>query len=172
MICSFCSRDKGSVLICPYCHNQSPHCLPVGTIIAGRYLIQSVADKDDWCISYYAHDKRFDATVSIAEYFPRACCTRSMKPSSGSYACVSCFPLGRGVNIAQCPPRSDYQLDSRVSVAADQQKFIRGKNRFHDLAKRQKSYRLFNSLTYVLDYCEENNTAYLITEKVYSTDQS
>ena len=74
MICNNCKRDKGDVVICPYCHvgniqEAKPHHLPKGTVLGGRYTIIGVLGEGGFGITYLGSNK-LGVNVAIKEYYP------------------------------------------------------------------------------------------------------
>ena len=71
MICNNCKRDKGDVVVCPYCHVGNskafqPHHLPAGMIVGGRYEIRAVLGEGGFGITYSANDTKLNKRVAVS----------------------------------------------------------------------------------------------------------
>ena len=146
MICQNCQRDKGDVVVCPYCHVGKvepfkPHHLPAGTIIGGRYEIRAVLGEGGFGITYLACDIKLDKKVALKEYFPHGFSYRN----------------------------STAQNSGEVIVSGDAAVFEHGMKRFLSEAKTLGKFSGQPGIVEVSDYLEENHTAYLVMEYLDGT---
>ena len=75
MRCYNCMHDKGEAVYCPCCGNKtvppaSPHHLPLGTVIGGRYTLGRALGEGGFGITYIGLDNTLDIPVAVKEYFP------------------------------------------------------------------------------------------------------
>ena len=111
--------------------------LPEGTILDERYEIQSVLGEGGFGITYAAINVRLGLRVAVKELFWRGHCQRSTS-------------------------------DNRVVLENDRdtQCFEDQKERFLREARIIRDYSGENSIVKVIDYFDENNTAYIVMEYV------
>ena len=145
MICNNCKRDKGDVVICPYCHvgniqEAKPHHLPKGTVLGGRYTIIGVLGEGGFGITYLGSNK-LGVNVAIKEYYPHGFTYR-----------VSA--AGNKVSVTE----------------SDRDEYEHGKARFLTEAKTLVKFNDEPGIVNVTDYIDENNTAYIIMEYLNGTD--
>lgn len=81
-LCEYCFTElPPRTKQCPNCggrknNKKYPFALPVKTILAGRYSVGMVLDKDEVGITYLCYDLTDSRTVSVKEYFPESCISR------------------------------------------------------------------------------------------------
>ena len=61
--------------VCPHCGHpadgvNAPHQLPVGTVLAGRYMAGRAINQTETAIVYIAYDQTENSNVLVCEYFP------------------------------------------------------------------------------------------------------
>ena len=133
-------NDRGICNVCGFDNNRnlekSPHALPPGSILNGRYIIGRVLGQGGFGITYTAQDYQTKALVAIKEFFPDSMATRSGRTS------VVPFSGDRGENFG-------YGRDSFLREAQTMAEFIGNPN-----------------IVRVYSYFEENGTAYFVMEYV------
>ncbi len=93
-ICYGCMSDKGIADVCPYCqfdertYEQPKYALPLGYILADRYVVGKVLGSGGFGITYLAYDKTLKVSMAIKEYLPKSLAMRdgttiSVVPHSG-----------------------------------------------------------------------------------------
>ncbi len=128
--------------VCPYCqHNAlspnitSPHHLKPGTVLHDRYLVGEVLGEGGFGITYIGLDQTLSKRVAVKEFFPSGAANRST------------------------------DLSGSVVISSRRQDFFRnGVSRFLDEAKNVAAFSSEDGIVDVLDYFEENNTAYIVME--------
>lgn len=110
-------------------------CLAEGTMLVGRYCIQSVIGSGGFGITYVAWDTLTENHVAVKEYFPSGLANR----------------VGNTVTL---------------SLSGDEYKseFTRGKQRFLSEAKDLLKFQSSPNIVNVLNFFEENSTAYMVME--------
>ncbi len=116
--------------------NLYPLALPVGTVLAGQYVIERVLGEGGFGITYQALDHRSGECVAIKEFFPDSMVTRVEKTK------VLPFTGERGENFS-------YGKDCFLQEAQTLAQFIGNEH-----------------IIRVYTYFEENNTAYFAMEYV------
>lgn len=141
MLCYHCMREKGDAEICPHCHAQGgadlqPHQIAPGTVIGNRYTLGDVIGEGGFGITYIGLENTLGITVAIKEYYPFGYCNRNTTASN------------------------------TVAVTSDdkQQVFEKGRSRFLREAKTLAKFQTDPGVVDVIDFLEENNTAYIIME--------
>jgi serine/threonine protein kinase len=139
-LCPGCMEDKGPVPACPYCGYEerssgpaSPHHLPPGTILQGKYLLGRALGQGGFGITYLGWDLKLSVKLAIKEYFPQGL-------------------------AARVPGSSD--LDSSSDEIKSQ--LIFGLERFLSEAKTLARFNEYPGIVSVRDYFEANGTAYLV----------
>ena len=74
-LCMGCMQDNGGQAICPHCgfdstQAQPPLCLPLKTILQGRYVTGRKLDSNGEGIGYLGYDLMAEAPVYIREFLP------------------------------------------------------------------------------------------------------
>ena len=141
MLCYFCMHEKGGAAVCPYCHMQGEpvplaHQLRPGTVIGGRYVVGRVLGEGGFGITYLGYYPKLDMTVAVKEYYPNGMAYRS---NDGTYSVYV-----RSQDTAEF--------------------FNHGKERFLSEARTLARFKSEPGIVSVLDFIEENGTAYLIME--------
>ncbi len=146
--CPYCMSPVEDGEICPVCgltkgaYQPSPHHLPPGTILSGRYLIGRVLGEGGFGITYIGCDLRLEMKVAIKEYFPADHVTRN----------------------------ADTSLAVVRHTSGNGQSYEKGVKRFlveaRTLARMEKQPEIVT----VRDYFEANDTAYIVMEYVDGTN--
>ena len=141
MLCYHCMREKGNADICPYCNApdtpvSEPHHLLPGTVIGGRYTLGHVIGEGGFGITYIGKSNSLETIVAVKEYYPHGCCNRNTS------------------------------ADNSVSVTAGDMKtiFEQGRSRFLREARTLARFQNEPGIVRVIDYVQENNTAYIVME--------
>lgn len=121
--------------------NVNPSCLRPGTILHGKYRINSLIGQGGFGITYDGTDLKLDMHVAVKEYFPRPIANRQ-DASSREVTCTS-----EAVSMYQ------QGLNNFLKEARNMAKFVGEEN-----------------FIAVHDYFAENNTAYIIMEFVQGQD--
>lgn len=108
--------------------------LKQGTILENRYRINRVIGEGGFGITYEAVNTKIDMTVAIKEFFCREYIHRDVTESN----------------------------QIKITYAATQEPFERAKNRFLQEAKTLSGLSDENAIVKILDYFEENGTAYIV----------
>ncbi len=141
MRCHYCDREIGTARVCPYCHREIqkktlPHQLPAGTLIDGRYRVEGVLGEGGFGITYLGYNQKLGMPVAIKEYFPQGTTYRDTSGSNEVY----------------------------VGTEDAESFFNHGKERFLSEAKTLVRFNSEPGIVSVMDFVEENKTAYLIME--------
>ena len=133
-------NDRGICNVCGFDNNKnlekSPHALPPGSILNGRYIVGKVLGQGGFGITYTAKDYQTGQIMAIKEFFPDSMAMRTGKTS------VIPFSGDRGENFI-------YGRDSFLLEARTMAEFIGNPN-----------------IVRVYSYFEENGTAYFVMEYV------
>lgn len=108
--------------------------LKQGTMLENRYRINRVIGEGGFGITYEAVNTKIDMTVAIKEFFCREYIHRNVTESN----------------------------QIKITYAATQEPFERAKNRFLQEAKTLSGLSDENAIVKILDYFEENGTAYIV----------
>lgn len=89
-LCLRCMRKIGDNDSCPYCSKeesipQSPHFLPLKTVVGGRYLVGKAIASNSEGTTYYAFDMENKVPVTLRELFPKDVLSRG----EGNYCLVN-----------------------------------------------------------------------------------
>lgn len=138
-----CMCELNDEIQCPHCgcdvdSPQFAPCLPLKTIIGGKYVIGRVVSSNNEGSTYMALDLESEATVVIREFYPDAICERG----------------DDGVTV--------------VANESCEENYTRCLNMFKDMWSKLAGVRGFSAQIPVLDIVEANNTAYSVSEYVES----
>ena len=142
---SFCPYCMSRVIpgeSCPQCgltagnYVPSPHHLPPGTVLLGRYLVGRALGEGGFGITYIGYDLRLELKVAIKEYYPVDRATRN----------------------------SAVSLSVTSFVGPSSQSFQRGKEKYLVEARAMAKMDKQQAIVSVRDFFEENNTAYIVME--------
>lgn len=133
--------------VCPYCgypvHSQTqPHQLPVGTMLRGRYQVGRVLGQGGFGITYMAWDTLMENVVAVKEFYPGSTVNR---------------------NTAYSPTVQCNTTNMGAHYEASKERFLRE-------AKALVRFRSVPEVVDILDFMEENNTAYIVMEFVRGVD--
>ena len=144
--CSRCMREMDREGVCQYCgydpnRNVSPNVLEEGTLLQnGRYQLGTVIGMGGFGITYAAWDYTLSQPVAIKEYFLQNICQRD---------------IHEGDQVT-----TDLEHESLFQV---------GKLRFSREARVLGTLQSIKNVVTVLDWFEDNNTAYIVMEYVRGT---
>ena len=145
--CPYCMSAVEEGAACPSCgltagaYTPSPHHLPLGTILMGRYLVGRVLGEGGFGITYIGCDLRLELKVAIKEYFPTDKVTRLARET----------------------------LDVTSYMGAASTGYEEGKVRFLNEARTMARMDKQPEIVGVRDFFECNNTAYIVMEFVNGT---
>ncbi len=123
---------------------KDKHLLQTGTLLEGRYRIKRVIGEGGFGITYEAVNEKIDMTVAIKEFYYKDCICRDVNKSNQIH----------------------------ITYAAKQEEFERAKNRFLREAKTLSSFHNESAIVKILDYFEENGTAYIVMNYLYGVPLS
>ena len=145
-ICISC-QNHIETPVCPHCGypvqpQNEPHQLPVGTMLRGRYQVGRVLGQGGFGITYLGRDTLLETTVAIKEFYPSGMVNR----------------------------RND--VSTRVECLTEKMAphYARSKERFLREAKALVRFRSIPEVVDLLDFVEENDTAYIVMEYVRGVD--
>ena len=146
-LCFHCFQEKANPAgVCPHCgfdpaaQTQFPMALPMGSILAGRYIVGRVLGQGGFGITYVALDVKQKIRVAVKEYMPETMATRQTGTQQ-----VTAFSGGQSDNFAY------------------------GKEQFLEEARTLAKFAGVNGVVSVHTYFEENGTAYFVMEYVEGT---
>lgn len=116
------------------------HTLRPGTILEERYRIERVIGEGGFGITYEAVNEKIEMTVAIKEFYCRDYTRRNVEESN------------------------DIEI-----TAATEENFEKVKKRFLQEAKILSGFNHESSIVKILDYFEENGTAYIVMDYLYGT---
>lgn len=119
---------------------EQTHFLQPGTLLEERYRIERVIGEGGFGITYEAVNEKIEMTVAIKEFYCRDYTNRNVEESN---------------NI-------------RIT-AATEENFEKAKKRFLQEAKILSGFNNENAIVKILDYFEENGTAYIVMNYLYGT---
>ncbi|MDD3516635.1 MAG: hypothetical protein PHD35_12955, partial [Synergistaceae bacterium] len=88
LLCPLCLRPNPDEGECPHCRwpgdvlRWSPHVLPPGTLLAGRYRTGRVLGQGGFALTYLALDQSLEIRLCVKEYFPANLALRSAEDGS------------------------------------------------------------------------------------------
>ena len=133
--------------VCPRCgwgagQDNEPHQLPVGAVLAEKYLVGRVLGQGGFGITYVGWDLNLDIRVCIKEFYPSSTVNRDHRFTS----CVNCNTTGM-----------------ETGYAASRERFLRE-------AKSLAKFRGEHQIVSTFDFFQANNTAYIVMEYVEGID--
>ena len=146
MRCLSCMQEyEGD--ICPHCGypEKDPngvHQLPVGTMIRDRYQIGKVLGQGGFGITYLSWDTLMNAPVAVKEFFPSGTVFR----------------------------RSSETTQVECSTTEMAPHFAYSKSRFLREASALVKFKDLPAVVDIIDFLEENNTAYIVMEYIQGMD--
>ena len=139
-ICYGCFSEKNNASICPHCGYEEKSdkgnlILPAGTLLQDRYIVGRVlGNPGGFGITYLGFNKALQKKVAIKEYLPRDIVGRGTDRLT-----VSAY--SREDNEAFCYGMEQFLREARILAKFDHANIVR-----------------------VLDYFEDNHTAYLVMD--------
>ena len=142
---------------CPHCgfseseYKQNPRCLPLNTILAGKYLVGKVLGEGGFGITYMGYDLNMKARIAIKEYFPVELVSRDTTRLTS--------PDGKAV--------SGGGSDSVISLSGEKSKtYQQGLKKYVDEARNVSQFSGIPGIVSVKDFFYENDTAYIVMEYI------
>ena len=140
--CYHCMKAFENGTFCPLCGSDLrrrlddvPYHLPAGTILADRYLIGEVLGEGGFGITYIGLDKGLSKRVAVKEFFPLGTVNRNAADS-----------------------------EKVIVTRSNEESFGKGVIRFLEEAQSVAAFSNEDGIVDVLDYFQENNTAYIVME--------
>ncbi len=148
MRCFHCMNSiPDGAALCPYCNEapskeNPPYCLTAGTVLKNTYIIGNVIGEGGFGITYAGWDTALGQKIAVKEYYPSICANRS------------------------------HTGDNQVipGQASKGQYFRMGKERFTQEAQSAAQFSGEAGIVKILDYFEENDTAYIVMNYVEGGD--
>ncbi len=123
---------------------QSPRCLPVNTILAGKYLVGPVLGEGGFGITYAGYDLNMETRIAIKEYFPVELVSRDTTRRTG-----------------------DGGSDRVISLSGEKSKtYQQGLKKYVDEARNVSQFSGTPGVVSVKDFFYENDTAYIVMEYI------
>lgn len=110
--------------------------LGAGSMVGGRYRLEKVLGRGGYGITYRGVDTRLEQLVAVKEYFPVFCASRYVARQGAEVHCIY----------------------------GNEDAYENGIERFLDEARRLAKVNQISGIVRVIDFFEENNTAYLVME--------
>lgn len=146
-LCPGCMREKKlSEAICPHCgfsqksYQQNPGCLPLWTILAGKYMIGRVLGQGGFGITYLGLDLNLNVRIAIKEYFPAELANRDTSSTHGNQVLV---------------------FDGKYGSV-----YRRGLEKYVEEAQHLSHFFGQPGIVSIKDFFHENNTAYMVMEYI------
>lgn len=140
--CYGCMNVIGEEKVCPHCgfdgSANEVHQLPIGIVLHERYFIGRVLGQGGFGITYIGWDARNNIPVAIKEFFPSGMVHRQ---------------ASTGLSVTSYLGESTHAFD-------------RNKARFVKEANSLLQMRGLPEIVQVMDFFQENNTAYIVMEYV------
>ena len=135
--CPFCGFD-------PSAYRQNPRCLPLNTVLAGKYLVGKVLGEGGFGITYMGYDLNMKTRIAIKEYFPVELVSRdTTRLSEGGGS------------------------DRVISLSGEKSKTYRqGLQKYVDEARSVSRFSGTPGIVSVKDFFYENDTAYIVMEYI------
>ena len=135
--CPFCGFD-------PSAYRQNPRCLPLNTVLAGKYLVGKVLGEGGFGITYMGYDLNMKTRIAIKEYFPVELVSRdTTRLSEGGGS------------------------DRVISLSGEKSKTYRqGLQKYVDEARSVSQFSGTPGIVSVKDFFYENDTAYIVMEYI------
>lgn len=139
-LCFGCFKEKDEQKVCPHCGYdeetvRGPLLLPQGTMLRGQYMIGRILGKPGgFGITYLGYNQKLETKVAIKEYMPRDLAARDVN-----------------------------HLTVQVNDSRDDRNFREGIDQFLREARLLAKFNHPN-IVRVIDFFEENDTAYLIMD--------
>ena len=131
---------------CPYCgysedtYKQNARCLPVNTILAGKYLVGTVLGEGGFGITYMGYDLNMQVRIAIKEYFPVELVSRDTTSMTG---------------------------DRVISLSGDKSAtYQQGLKKYVSEAQNVSQFSEMPGVVSVKDFFYENETAYIVMEYI------
>lgn len=140
-LCMSCMQPMNGYTVCAHCgwqkgSEQSDPCqLPMGTVLAGRYIVGKSLGVGGFGITYVAWDDTLKQKIAIKEYYP-----------------------------AGLASRIPGETDVVVFSGNKRDQYIAGLQRFLAEARNMAKFSNDPNIVNVIDFFEANNTAYIAME--------
>ena len=147
---------------CPHCgfseseYKQNPLCLPLNTILAGKYLVGKVLGEGGFGITYMGYDLNMETRIAIKEYFPVELVSRdTTRRTMGEGGAVSGTSASGGGS------------DRVISLSGEKSKtYQQGLKKYVDEARNVSRFSGIPGIVSVKDFFYENDTAYIVMEYI------
>lgn len=142
-LCFQCFKIKGDYEVCPHCgysektKAKQVYQLAPGTVLHNRYIIGTSIGFGGFGITYKAFDTVLSVVVAIKEFYP-----------------------------AGLVNRADGEIKVGIFSGEKEEEFKRQLERFLEEARNMALFSKEKDIVSVIDFFEENNTAYIIMEYV------
>lgn len=141
--CAGCMKELSSEFEICNCgckkeEENPPHCLPIGTVLNGKYVVGRVIGEGGFGITYVGLDPDNEDKVAIKEYFMSGFTSRNSTISS----------------------------EVQASIGNENDIFEINKDKFVKEAKTLATFKNEPGIVTVLGFFMENNTAYIVMEFV------
>ena len=122
---------------------QSPRCLAVNTVLAGKYLVGPVLGEGGLGITYAGYDLNMETRIAIKEYFPVELVSRDTTRTT------------------------DGGSDRVISLSGEKSKtYQQGLKKYVDEARNVSQFSGTPGIVSVKDFFYENDTAYIVMEYI------